>query len=119
MQPQTHEATLLQLPVLSSSCSLTLATGTRQATLQRLQHAMANCRRQLPDELVPQVHVMGYGRSVDARFLQQLASAGNGSYLVCGSAADVAADVARLQLVGAFEQLAERPDKRGALMVGP
>ncbi|KAF6266711.1 hypothetical protein COO60DRAFT_1632767 [Scenedesmus sp. NREL 46B-D3] len=33
------------------------------ATLQRLQEAMANCRRHLPDDLVPQVHTIGYGRA--------------------------------------------------------
>lgn len=80
---------------------------------------MAKYKRLVPeDEPMPQVHVIGYGMEVDARFLQQLADAGGGSHVVCGTAVNVEADVERLRLVGAFELLAERPDRRGALMVG-
>lgn len=88
-------------------------------SLLKLQQALETQRRTASEEQVPQVHVIGYGRNVDERFLQQLADAGNGSYVACRQpeSVDTSADVARLQLVSAFEQLADRPDRRGALMI--
>lgn len=87
-------------------------------SLRRVQRAMAGQRQVMPEALVPQLHVIGYGANVDERFIQQLSAAGNGSHMVCTNAAGTQTDMARLQLVSAFEQLADRPDRRGALMTG-
>lgn len=87
-------------------------------SLRRVQRAMAGQRQVMPEALVPQLHVIGYGADVDERFIQQLSAAGNGSHMVCTNAAGTQTDMARLQLVSAFEQLADRPDRRGALMTG-
>ena len=79
-------------------------------TLRNLQQTMSR----LPNP--PVLHVIGYGRNVDRRFLESLAQAGNGTCVVCGTNPNATADVGRLELVGAFEQVADRPDKRAALM---
>jgi len=87
----------------------------QHGSLTNLQQAMITAREA---GVEPYVHALGYGRHINNSYLQQVANVGKGSFVACpDAAANVAADVARLQLVGAFEQLADRPDKSGLLMI--
>ena len=58
------------------------------------------------------LHTIGFGTDVDEGFLKQMANMGEGSFTMCRGEADIGG----MQLVRAFEMLAERPDRKTALM---
>eukprot|EP00884_Botryococcus_braunii_P007871 jgi/Botrbrau1/17085/Bobra.0611s0003.1 len=59
------------------------------------------------------LHCLGFGTQVNAAYMEQLAGVGNGAfYNNLGSN-----DLARLDLVSAFQALAEKPDSKSALMI--
>eukprot|EP00884_Botryococcus_braunii_P007870 jgi/Botrbrau1/17084/Bobra.0611s0002.1 len=59
------------------------------------------------------MHCLGFGNQVDSAYMEQLAGVGQGAFHNnLGSN-----DLARLDLVSAFQALAEKPDSKAALMI--
>ncbi|KXZ54769.1 hypothetical protein GPECTOR_4g839 [Gonium pectorale] len=81
------------------------------ATVPKLQ-AIMRSEAALPTEKQLVLHLLGFGSAVNELFLAQLSGIGNGSYHVCRGVATQAT----VELVAAFGLLAEKPDRRGALL---
>ena len=81
------------------------------SSVQQLLNIMA-AESQLPESEQLSVHVIGFGARVDVNFIEQLATIGNGSHLVC----QTGGDMDRLDLVTAFSQLAAQPALKVSLL---
>ena len=83
----------------------------KSSSLQTLQNIMAQ-EGQLPEDQRLTLHMIGFGSGVDLHFVEQLATLGNGSHLVC----QTGGDMDRLDLVKAFGQLAAQPALKVSLL---
>jgi hypothetical protein len=83
----------------------------KQQSLAYMRQIMA-AEASLPEAEQLTLHMIGFGPSVDHEFVEDLATIGNGSHLVC----QTGGEVDRLDLVKAFSRLAAEPALKVSLL---
>jgi hypothetical protein len=83
----------------------------KQQSLDQVRHIMA-AEAHLPEAEQLTLHMIGFGPDVDEKFVEELATIGNGSHLVC----QTGGEVDRLDLVKAFSRLAAEPALKVSLL---
>lgn len=83
-----------------------------KSSSEKVLRGIMQKEQQYPEAERLNVHVIGFGPGVDARFIQQLATIGCGSHFTC----QAARDMDRLNLVKAFSRIAARPADQVALV---
>jgi hypothetical protein len=83
----------------------------KQQSLDYMRQIMA-AEASLPEAEQLTLHMIGFGPSVDHQFVEDLATIGNGSHLVC----QTGGEVDRLDLVKAFSRLAAEPALKVSLL---
>jgi hypothetical protein len=84
---------------------LTYSGDWHRSSSNRVLRRIMRQEQTLPEGERLTVHVIGFGQSVDAEFIKQLADIGNGSHMTCHAAQDID----RRRLVHAFKRIAAHP----------